>query len=177
MEAIGANTLERFMDLVIHVFPEIKKNARKYDFKKDWWMAETARTSDNKYDISTSYKSGLATGWLVVKKFDSKVTFDDIKELYIKDDAEKERNNIRIVAIAKEYDESFYTDEFEGKMKDLLFIQNRKKSPDLMIPRWKKKYSEAEYEKEREKRISNPDSVIMDLLIESEGGFSPLWLG
>jgi len=172
MEAVGANTLERFMDLVIHVFPEIKKNARKHGFKKDWWMEETTRTNDDKYDISISHKSGFATAWLVVKKFDSKVTFDDIKKLYMKDHTERKRRHIRIVAIAKEYDESFYTDEFEEKMKDLLFIQSRKSS--VNIDKFKKD-NKAKYEEEREERLTG--DVEIDLLIERKEGFSPLWLG
>ena len=174
MEVIGENTLERFMDIVIHVFPEIKKKARRHGFEKDWWIEETRRTNDNKYDISISHKSGFATAWLVVKKFESKVSFDDIKKLYERDYGERKRKNIRIVAIAKEYDESFYTDEFEEQMKDLLFIQNRKNLTNIGKL---KENNKINYKEEREERITHPDSVIVDLLIESKEGFSPLWLG
>ena len=167
MEGEGETTLEKFMDLAIRVFPSLKQAARKYGFNRDWWLKETKKRGEVKYDISVSVSSALRPTWFLVKRFDKTVTFDDIKELYMKDPAERKKTNIlRIVAIAKDYDQSFFTDEFEEQMKDMLF--NQRREGIITIARTDKG--------KREAKLKHPDSVQMDLLVEHENGFSPLWL-
>ena len=139
-------------------------------FSKDWWLEETKKRGEVKYDISVSVSSALRKTWFQVKRFDKTVTFDDIKNLYMIDPAERKKSNIlRIVAIAKDYDQSFFTDDFEEQMKDLLF------GPiDLSKKTWKMQ-GEGKYKQIREENIKN-FSRKLDLIIEHENGFSPLWL-
>ena len=60
-------------------------------------------------------------------------------------------------------------------MKDLLFYQKRERSKrsEKTITNLKKKNK---YEKMRTERMNNPDKIGIDLLIEKEYGFTPLWL-
>ena len=177
MEGEGKNTLEKFMDIAIRVFPPLKKEAQKHAFKKDWWLDETKRedAGENKYDIITSHRIGFAKVWFVVKRFDKTVTFDDITNVWMKDKREQDRRPIRIVIIAKDYDPKFFTNELDEKMKDLLFYQKRERSKrsEKTITNLKKKNK---YEKMRTERMNNPDKIGIDLLIEKEYGFTPLWL-
>ena len=86
--------------------------------------------------------------------------------------AMKKRNILRIVAIAKDYDQSFFTDEFEGQMKELLFKSTGTVISKKMLNEMKK---EGTYEDLRHERVKY-EGALLDLLIEHENGFSPLWL-
>ena len=177
MEGEGETVLEKFMDLAINVFPPLKQRAKKYGFSKEWWLEDTKKKGEIKYDISVKVSFGLVSGWFLVKRFDKVVTFDDIKNLYIKDASEGKRENIlRIVAIAKDYDKSFFTDEFEEQMKDLLFNTARKSSTKKTEKYVNELKMKGQYENTRQSRLESPDRDPMDLLIEKESGFSPLWL-
>ena len=177
MEGEGETVLEKFMDLAINVFPPLKQRAKKYGFNKEWWLEDTKKKGEIKYDISVKVSFGLVSGWFLVKRFDKVVTFDDIKNLYIKDASEGKRENIlRIVAIAKDYDKSFFTDEFEEQMKDLLFNTARKSSTEKTEKYVNELKMKGQYENTRQSRLESPDRDPMDLLIEKENGFSPLWL-
>ena len=177
MEGEGETVLEKFMDLAINVFPPLKQRAKKYGFSKEWWLEDTKKKGEIKYDISVKVSFGLVSGWFLVKRFDKAVTFDDIKNLYIKDASERKRENIlRIVVIAKDYDKSFFTDEFEEQMKDLLFNTARKSSTKKTEKYVNELKMKGQYENTRQSRLESPDRDPMDLLIEKESGFSPLWL-
>ena len=140
-------------------------------------MEDTKKKGEVKYDISVKVSFGLVSGWFLVKRFDKVVTFDDIKNLYIKDASEGRREHIlRIIVIAKDYDKSFFTDEFEEQMKDLLFNTGRKPSTEKFEKYVNELKTKGQYENTRQGRLESPDRDPMDLLIEKENGFSPLWL-
>lgn len=171
MEGEGETPLEKFMDLAIRVFPSLKQVARKHGFSKDWWLEETKKRGETKYDIAVRGKRGVIfPTWFLVKRFDKTVTFADIANLYV--EASRKRNILRIVVIAKVYDQSFFTDEFEGKMKELLFWSTGTGVSKKKLDKMKK---EGTYEDLRQERVKYHSSEL-DLLIEHENGFSPLWL-
>ena len=174
MQGEGETSLEKFMDLAIRVFPPLKQAARKHGFSKDWWLEETKKRGEVKYDISVSVSSALRKTWFLVKRFDKTVTFDDIKNLYMRDPSERKKSNIlRIVVIAKDYDQSFFTDEFEEQMKELLYTTTGTDS--RISDKMKKDGKFDEYKHLRKERVKY-HSTELDLLIEHENGFSPLWL-
>ena len=159
------------MDLAVRVFPSLKQVARKHGFSKDWWLEETKKRGDTRYDIAIRGKRGVIfPTWFLVKRFEKTVTFADIHILYL--EAMKKRNILRIVVIAKDYDVSFFTDEFEEQMKELLFTSTGTGVSKKKLNKMKK---EGTYEDLRHERIKyNAD--LFDLLVEHENGFSPLWL-
>ena len=77
---------------------------------------------------------------------------------------------------AKDYDKSFFTEEFEEQMKDLLFNTARKSSTEKTEKYVNELKMKGQYENTRQSRLESPDRDPMDLLIEKENGFSPLWL-
>ena len=124
--------------------------------------------------LAESLKSNFTLSCDVEKKEDVVKTFDDIKNLYMRDPAERKKSNIlRIVAIAKDYDQSFFTDEFEEQMKELLYTTTGTDS--RISDKMKKDGKFDEYKHLRKERVKY-HSRELDLLIEHENGFSPLWL-
>lgn len=175
-EPEGTTTLEKFMDLATNIFPLLKKAKKKSGGEKDWWKKDTERMKEVKYDIATK----TSDGWFLVKNFEKTITFEDVRDLFMKDESshiDRKKGIERIVCIGKNYDKSFFTDDFEQKMTFLLaktarFIDNDDKTDKY----FENLIKTGKITSELESKLDDPDRVKMDLIIESKNGFSTLWL-
>jgi hypothetical protein len=176
-EPEGTTTLEKFMDLATNIFPLLKKAKKRSGGEKDWWKKDTESMKEIKYDIATK----TSDGWFLVKNFEKTITFEDVKTLYMKDDSshvDRKKSIDRIVCIGKKYDKSFFTDDFDQKMTLLLMKTARLIDNDEKTDKFfENLIKTGKIKREQERRLDDPDRVRMDLIIESENGFSILWLG
>lgn len=110
----GESGNERILNHLILVFPQLKKLQRKAN-KKGISIPYQVNQNISNYDFDIVVDLGNK-GQLIVKIFDDKIKFDDIKELvkHLKKEAV-----FRLICVAKEYDAEFQKEEIENKMSQL----------------------------------------------------------
>lgn len=111
----GDSREERILNHLMFVFPQLKKLQRKWN-KKGIDIPYQVNQDVNGYNANLLVNMPNKTGQLIIKFFDDKVRFEDIKELT---KHLKKSTIFRVVCVANEYDDSFRTDEIENKMNQL----------------------------------------------------------
>jgi len=123
---IGQTPIERILYMIRSIFPEIKVAERKRQKKGKKLYDVEKRIKDYVYDLVIY----TGEGPLLVEFFNKKLGFEDLKDFVKKtNNAFEKVKLLRVLCVAKEYDEIFYKDEIVPKMKDL----NRRFKLDLIV--------------------------------------------
>lgn len=111
----GESREERILNQLMLVIPELKTLQRKTKKKGGITIPYIVNQNINNYDFDLTVNLGKK-GKLIVKFFDEKVKFEDIKALV------KPLKSIivyRLICVAREFDDEFKKEEIETKLKQL----------------------------------------------------------
>ncbi len=111
----GESREERILNQLMLVVPELKTLQRKSKKRGGITIPYRVNQNINNYDFDLTVNLGKK-GKLIVKFFDEKVKFEDIKSLV------KPLKSIivfRLICIAREYDDEFKKEEIETKLRQL----------------------------------------------------------
>jgi len=143
----GKDFKEKFMSLAEQVFPSIKREIRR---GKTW---QEAKLGGYSFDISMKTHEGV----FLLKRFTDQVKFEDIEKIVkVVNKHKPKRGILRVVCLAKNFDDMFFSDELDTKMESLVHKIVKFKT---LLSRGKAEY-----------RLS------LDLIVERENGYSILWL-
>lgn len=144
----GKNFDEKFMSLAENVFPTLKEELRK---GKTWQVSELEKGYP--FEISMKTHEGL----FLLKRFTEEVKFEDIEKMVRIVNRHKPKKGIlRMVCLAKNYDDWFFTEELDAKMEALAH----------KVIKFKTLLSSGQAE----------IHLNLDLIIERENGYTVLWL-
>lgn len=113
----GETTVERIFDVLRNIVPEIKlakinaeEKGKKLQYDFEW------KIKDQVFDLKINTEEGI----ILVEYFNRKLEFKDI-EGFVKriDKAFHDGGLLRVVCVAKDFDDSFFIDELEDKIKKL----------------------------------------------------------
>lgn len=105
----GENNLEKFMNLAIEVFPELKEAKLKAQKKKKEWNIQKTKRQYKNYVFDIAIKT--SEGYFLVKNFENIINIEDVKKmLKITSQFYKDKEVFRLVCLAKKYEGLFDTD-------------------------------------------------------------------
>jgi len=160
LKPIGSNPIEKFLSLAVDVFPPLKQKLIKFGENVNWKNFEITLKDDYKIDFAIKTNDGI----LYIKYFDV-VKFEDIVKL-VKTIQKKKKNVLRIICLAKKFDELILTDEFEKKMQE-----------SFPMPSFKRFLSAYQNFPNSLRRGKRKAKFKLDVIAERKNGYSIVSLG
>jgi len=150
----GKNQTEKFMSLAVNIFPSLKEAIKKFEEKgKKLLSTHDKLDGDYKFDISLDTDEGK----FLVKFFQNTIKFKDIEKIVdIAVKFYRKKTVLRIICVAKKYDELFFTDDLSKKMEELLpqIREYRTFFSHGLVKKW----------------------IRLDLILERENGYTTIWI-